>query len=91
MPAMTGRASADNMSCCPARVGEATATTMPLRNLYFGSLKKERIRRKIYKTRDDARAAIFDYIEVFYSKKRRHSHLGGLSPKAFELATSDAR
>ena len=51
---------------------------------FFTSLKKERIRRKIYKTRDDARAEIFDYIEVFCNKSRRHSHLGGMSPAAFE-------
>ncbi|EPN6181756.1 IS3 family transposase, partial [Enterobacter hormaechei] len=51
---------------------------------FFSSLKKERIRKRIYKTRDLARADIFDYIEVFYNRARRHSHLGGLSPEAFE-------
>ncbi|WP_204367159.1 IS3 family transposase, partial [Pantoea ananatis] len=53
---------------------------------FFSSLKKERIRKRIYKTRDLARADIFDYIEVFYNRARRHSHLGGLSPEAFEQA-----
>lgn len=52
------------------------------------SLKKERIRKRIYKTRDLARADIFDYIEVFYNRARRHSHLGGVSPEAFEQASS---
>ncbi|WP_221893206.1 IS3 family transposase, partial [Klebsiella pneumoniae] len=51
---------------------------------FFSSLKKERIRKRIYKTRDMARADIFDYIEVFYNRNRRHSHLGGVSPEAFE-------
>lgn len=51
---------------------------------FFSSLKKERIRKRIYKTRDLARADIFDYIEVFYNRARRHSHLGGVSPEAFE-------
>lgn len=55
---------------------------------FFSSLKKERIRKRIYKTRDLARAGIFDYIEVFYNRARRHSHLGGVSPKAFEQAPS---
>ena len=54
---------------------------------FFSSLKKERIRKRIYKTRDMARADIFDYIEVFYNRTRRHSHLGGVSPEAFEKAS----
>jgi putative transposase len=54
---------------------------------FFSSLKKERIRKRIYKTRDLARADIFDYIEVFYNRSRRHSHLGGMSPEAFECAS----
>lgn len=54
---------------------------------FFSSLKKERIRKRIYKTRDMARADVFDYIEVFYNRTRRHSHLGGVSPEAFERAS----
>lgn len=54
---------------------------------FFSSLKKERIRKTIYKTRDLARADIFDYIEVFYNRTRRHSHLGQVSPEAFERAS----
>jgi putative transposase len=41
---------------------------------FFSSLKKERIRKRINKTRDLARADVFDYIEVFYNRTRRHSH-----------------
>ncbi|WP_227628228.1 IS3 family transposase [Klebsiella oxytoca] len=55
---------------------------------FFSSLKKERIRKRIYKTRDLARADIFDYIKVCYNRARRHSHLGGVSPEAFEQASS---
>ncbi|HHA1754032.1 TPA: IS3 family transposase [Enterobacter kobei] len=55
---------------------------------FFSSLKKERIIKRIYKTRDLARADIFDYIEVFYNRVRRHSQLGGISPEAFEQASS---
>jgi transposase InsO family protein len=38
-------------------------------------------------SRDLARADVFDYIEVFYNRTRRHSHLGGVSPEAFEAAS----
>lgn len=54
---------------------------------FFSSLKKERIKKRVYKTRELARADIFDYIEVFYNRQRRHSHLGGVSPEAFEAAS----
>jgi putative transposase len=54
---------------------------------FFSSLKKERIRKRIYKTRDLARGDIFDYIEAFYNRTRRHSHLGGVSSEAFERAS----
>ena len=55
---------------------------------FFSSLKKERIRRNVYRTRDLAKADIFEYIEMFYNRTRRHSHLGGVSPEAFEAASN---
>jgi len=55
---------------------------------FFSSLKKERVRRKIYRTKDDARADLFDYIELFYNPRRRHSNNGGVSPEAFEHASN---
>lgn len=55
---------------------------------FFSSLKKERVRKRVYKTREMARSDIFDYIEVFYNRSRRHSHLGGISPEAFESAAA---
>jgi len=51
---------------------------------FFSSLKKEKIRKHIYKTRADAKSDIFDYIEVFYNRARRHQHLGNVSPDEFE-------
>ena len=54
---------------------------------FFSSLKKERVKKRIYKTRDMAHADVFDYIEMFYNRNRRHSHLGGVSPEAFERAS----
>ena len=53
---------------------------------FFGSLKKELVKKQIYKSRDLATAAITDYIETFYNRARRHSHLGGISPEQFEAA-----
>jgi putative transposase len=57
---------------------------------FFSSLKKERVHRRTYKTRGEARADLFDYIEMFYNPKRRHSHIGGVSPEAFERASCQA-
>ena len=51
---------------------------------FFSSLKKERIKRHIYATRQDAKSDVFDYIEGFYNRVRRHSRVGQLSPLAFE-------
>ena len=51
---------------------------------FFSSLKTERTARKTYRTRDQARADVFDYIERFYNARRRHSTLGYLSPMEFE-------
>ena len=47
-------------------------------------LKTERTARKVYRTRDETRADVFDYIERFYNPRRRHSKLGYLSPMEFE-------
>jgi putative transposase len=51
---------------------------------FFQLLKRERIKRKIYTTHDEARSDVFDYIEMFYNPKRRHSANGGVSPVEFE-------
>jgi putative transposase len=47
-------------------------------------LKRERIRRKIYATRNEARQDVFDYIEMFYNPKRRHGVSNRLSPVEYE-------
>ena len=58
---------------------------------FFSSLKKERIKKRIYKNREIAIADISDYIEAFYNQTRRHSHLGGVSPEEFESAANGRR
>lgn len=51
---------------------------------FFKSLKTERTDRRVYRLRADAKADVFDYIEVFYNGKRRHSTIGYISPIQFE-------
>jgi putative transposase len=58
---------------------------------FFGSLKKERVKKHIYKNRELALTDVVDYIETFYNRTRRHSHLGGMSPEQFEAAQKPQR
>ena len=51
---------------------------------FFGSLKKELVHHEDYTTREDAKKSIFEYLEVFYNRQRRHSSLGYLPPAEFE-------
>ena len=51
---------------------------------FFSSLKTERIARKVYRTRNEAKADVFDYIKRFYNTIRRHSTIGYVSPVEFE-------
>jgi putative transposase len=51
---------------------------------FFQLLERERIRRKSYIDREEARRDIFDYIELFYNPKRRHGYTDDLSPVEFE-------
>jgi putative transposase len=51
---------------------------------FFNLLKRERIRRRVYRSRDEARQDVFDYIEMFYNPKRKHVRNGMLSPVEFE-------
>lgn len=51
---------------------------------FFGTLKKERVNRKEYRTREQAKADVFDYVERFYNPYRRHSTIGYVSPVEFE-------
>ena len=51
---------------------------------FFQLLKRERIKRKIYATRDEARSDVFDYIEMFYNSKRKHGSNNLLSPVEYE-------
>jgi len=56
----------------------------------FSSLKKERIKKRIYITRAMARSDIAEYIETFYNRNRRHGRLSGVSPEVFETMSKNA-
>ena len=57
---------------------------------FFGTLKNELVHHEKYKTREQARLSIFDYIETFYNKRRLHSHLNYVSPENFEQSMATA-
>jgi len=58
--------------------------TMLSQRAFFKTLKKELIRKQIFYSREVAASKIFEYIEMFYNSKRRHSYLDGISPNEFE-------
>jgi putative transposase len=58
---------------------------------FFSSLKKERIKKHIYRSRELALADIAEYIDDFYNRTRRHSHIGGVSPEQFEATHKSRR
>ena len=53
---------------------------------FFGTLKRERVHHERYITREQARTSIFEFIEVFYNRQRRHSAVGYVSPEMFEAS-----
>ena len=70
------------MTCSMSRKGDCWDNAVS--ESFFGKLKTERVFFADYKTRDEARRDIVDYIEMFYNSRRRHSYLGNVSPKRFE-------
>ena len=58
---------------------------MAVAESFFQLLKRERIRRRTYQTRDAARQDVFDYIEMFYNPTRKHTNNGMLSPVDYEF------
>ena len=80
--AFPGRGADNGVVCSMSRSGNVWDNAAM--ESFFSSLKTERTARKLYRTRDEARADVFDYIERFYNPKRRHSTIGYLSPMEFE-------
>ncbi len=71
-----------NITCSMSRKGNCWDNAMM--ESFFATLKKERVHREVYRTRDSARQSIFEYIEMFYNRHRQHSALGYLSPMQYE-------
>jgi putative transposase len=57
---------------------------------FFGNLKNELVHHRRFSSRDEARAAIFDYVELFYNRQRAHATLEFVSPMEYERSNSDA-
>jgi len=72
------------IQCSMSRAGEVWDNSAM--ESFFSSMKIERVARKVYRTREEIRADVFDYIERFYNPVRRHSTLGYVSPIEFEKA-----
>lgn len=78
------RLSRHGITCSMSRKGNCWDNA-PMES-FFATLKKELVHLENYETRDAARQSIFEYVEVFYNRVRRHSALNYLSPVDFELA-----
>ena len=72
------------ITCSMSRAGEVWDNSAM--ESFFSSLKTERTARKVYRTQEQARADVFDYIERFYNPTRRHLTLRYVSPIEFEKA-----
>ena len=77
-------ASPEKIDAQRSHAAQLSARSNAVAESFFQFLKRERIRRQIYPTRDQARADVFNYIEIFYNPKRRHNIAGDLSPVEFE-------
>ena len=73
---------AQGITCSMSRRGECWDNAAM--ESFFSSMKTERLSRKVYRTREEARSDVFDYIERFYNPVRKHSKLDFLSPVDFE-------
>ena len=73
---------AHGLLCSMRRKGECLDNAVA--ESFFGTLKTELVDHEDYRTRQEARKSLFEYIEVFYNRQRRHSYLGYLSPVEYE-------
>jgi putative transposase len=73
---------AHNIQCSMSRKGNCWDNAVA--ESFFHSLKTELVHHEDYCNRSEARASIFEYIEVFYNRQRRHSYLGQIAPLTFE-------
>jgi len=72
----------NNLRCSMSRKGECLDNAVA--ESFFGSLKNELVFHEDYKSRAEARQSIFEYIEVFYNRQRRHAFLNYMTPVEYE-------
>lgn len=73
----------DNVLLCSmSRKGECLDNAVA--ESFFGTLKTECVEHEYYRTKEDAKRSLFEYIEVFYNRRRRRSYLGYISPAEYE-------
>jgi putative transposase len=80
---------AAGMECSMSRKGDCWDNAVA--ESFFSTLKAELVHEADWATRVEARTAIFEYLEVFYNCRRRHSSIGYVSPVAFELSYEQAQ
>jgi len=76
----------NDMLCSMSRKGECHDNAVA--ESFFGTLKTELVDDEDYRTRAEAKQSLFEYIEVFYNRQRRHSYLGYVSPEEYERASA---
>lgn len=76
----------NNMLCSMSRKGECHDNAVA--ESFFGSLKTELVDHEDYRTRQEAKQSLFEYIEIFYNRQRRHSYLGYISPEEYERVSA---
>jgi transposase InsO family protein len=72
----------NNLLCSMSRKGECLDNAVA--ESFFGTLKTELVDHEDYRSKDEAKKSLFEYIEVFYNRRRRHSYLGYISPVEYE-------
>lgn len=73
---------ANNLLCSMSRKGECLDNAVA--ESFFGTLKTELVDGEDYRTKEEAKQSLFEYIEIFYNRRRRHSYLGYVSPAEYE-------
>lgn len=73
---------ANKLLCSMSRKGECLDNAVA--ESFFGSLKTELVDHEDYRTKEQAKRSLFEYMEIFYNKRRRHSYLGYVSPVDYE-------
>ena len=72
----------NNLLCSMSRKGECLDNAVA--ESFFGTLKTELVDHEDYRSKSEAKKSLFEYIEVFYNRRRRHSYLGYISPVEYE-------